>query len=131
MTDYKPGDIVPIRVGTRVVDTVFDEYSTQRFRVNPILKAWVDGTTSAMNRYNSRHALNDRHDDEVFNLNDMCKLYHEGKFTLDEWLDFYLQIGYSVAGFCDLSFFDDLEIVNPVWGDDPADVPLKLEASAN
>lgn len=108
----KEGTVIPIRVGGRVINTTIDHLGTQRLPSDPILCAWVSGSANVSG---SGRLVG-------FTLNDMVMLYHEGKFTFDEWLDFYLNIGYSVGGFCDLSEFSHLDIVNPVWGDDPADV---------
>lgn len=119
---YEPGDMIPIRVGNMVVHTVIDDHGVQRLPVNKIYAAWVDGTTQASDSYNSKTPFSNRDADVTFNLNDMCVLYQQGKFTDEEWLDFYLHIGYSVSGFSSLSDFEDIEIINPAWGDSIEDV---------
>lgn len=126
MSDYKPGDTILIRVGTSVVQTFIDKNGVQRLPTNPIYGAWIDGTTAAYNRYIRKVRPEDRDDALTFGLNEMNVLYHQGKFTFEEWLEFYLNMGYSVGGFCDLSAFQHLPIVNPVWGDNPADVLLPV-----
>lgn len=127
MSDYKPGDVITVRVGTLLIDTVIDDHDVQRFPVDPILNAWVDGTTAATDSYNRTHRSASRRDDENFSLNNMAMLYHEGKFTFDEWLNFYLRIGYSVSGFGSLSTFSHLAIANPVWGATEEEVYADLE----
>lgn len=126
MTDYKPGDVIPVRVGTVIIDTTIDKGGVQRFPEDPILGAWVDGTSAATDAYNKRRSVSgwkvensagERYEDENFNLNHMARLRRQGRFTDEEWLNFYLHIGYSVSGFSDLSDFSHLEIVNPAWGD--------------
>lgn len=119
---YEPGDMIPIRVGKMVVHTVIDDHGVQRLPMNKIYAAWVDGTTQASDSYNRKTPFSNRDADVTFNLNDMCVLYQQGEFTDEEWLDFYLHIGYSVDGFSSLSDFEDLEIINPAWGDSIEDV---------
>lgn len=60
-----------------------------------------------------RHLVNIKQVD----LNRLCLDYQKGKFTKEEYMDFYRGIGYSVCGFAEI-FGDDVDIENPVWGKD-------------
>jgi hypothetical protein len=117
MSDYKPGDHVRIKVGERFFDTVFDKHGVQRFHTDKIISDFIEGTTAANDVYNANHRDFHLRNVEFFTLNDLGKNYERGHYTQDEFLTFYTSFGYSVAGFADISHFEDLEIVNPVWGD--------------
>ena len=103
-----------VKIGDRSVETTIIN-GVQRLPENRILSAWVTGTTEVQDAYNSSHMDYSKRDVEFFNLNNMYEKYIKGDFTFDEWLDFMLNIGYSVSGFADLHDFSHLEIVNPVW----------------
>lgn len=112
MTNYNTGDEIPVIVGDRTFTTIIDANGVQRFKVNTAINAFVNASTVAFNRHNST-----RRGPAPYTLNNLAIEYHEGKHTLDDMLTFYTSIGYSVSGFCDLSYFQNLDIRNPAWED--------------
>lgn len=98
-------DIIVVRIGDREFDTQIDAAGVQRFIPNAVTAHLV------------QLMLDDfiQIDGKGFNLNDMIRLYHEELFPEEDWLTFYTSFGYSVSGFADLSFFQHLPIVNPIW----------------
>jgi hypothetical protein len=51
----------------------------------------------------------------LVDLNQMANKYHTGQLSFETYLEFYLNIGYSVCGFAELSSFEHLAIKNPLW----------------
>jgi hypothetical protein len=51
-------------------------------------------------------------------MNELAMRYHRGEFTVRDYAEANIFIGYSVSGFCNLSAFEDMEISNPLWDDD-------------
>ncbi len=92
----KPGTEIDVLVGGVSYKTVIDEHGVQRFKANAVIK----------------HLL----DSKKLDLNDLARDYHAKKFDQRSFAEFHMSLGYSVSGFCDLSFFEDLDILNPVWG---------------
>ena len=93
--EYKPGDKVMIKIGDRDMETVIDEHGVQRLPDNPVYSALFDSG--------------------ALDLNALAVAYHKGKISFENYLEYYLHIGYSVDGFADLSAFQELEITNPIW----------------
>jgi hypothetical protein len=114
MTEYKTGDEIIVTIGSREFTTVIDKHGTQRFKKNTVINAWVDASGKEFEKW----LRTDRTTPEPFNLNVLGLEYLRGEHTLDDMLTFYTSIGYSVSGFSDLSFFDDLDIRNPIWEED-------------
>jgi len=105
---YKTGDVITIRVDGRPYKTYIDENGTQRFP------------------YNSAHPLWDRWkgDDDgerkgrgTEDMNNLAVAYHRKEFDQRTYMEFNMSIGYSVCGFQELSSFDDLLLINPIWGE--------------
>lgn len=94
-TKLKPGEVIIVKVGGKPYETVIDKDGVQRFKVNQLLS----------------HLQTSGHID----LNQLAIDYQRGLFTQEEYLHFYMGLGYSVSGFSELSFFEDLEIDNPLW----------------
>lgn len=92
---YKPGDTILIKVGARRVVTTIDDSGVQRLPKNKFYCDLLDAN--------------------LIDLNNLAIAYQRGKISFDDYLEFYLNIGYSVCGFADLSSFEHLEISNPVW----------------
>ncbi len=90
----KESEIVIVTVGDVPYKTKIDKNGVQRFLVNKLL---------------------DHVTEEYIDLNELCVAYCQKKFTQQEYLDFYTGIGYSVSGLSELSFFSDLDIINPLW----------------
>lgn len=93
--DVKPGDEILMKVGGIEYTTVIDEYGIQRFKINSLI----------------RHL----YDEGIFDLNQLCIDYLNGKFNQRDYAEFNMQTGYSVCGFAELSSFQDMEIENPLW----------------
>ena len=111
MTKYNVGDTVLITVGDREFTTVIDEHDVQRFKVNSVINAYNDTVSAEWDKW----MYSDRSMPEPFGLNMLAVEYAHGKHSLDDMLTFYTSIGYSVAGFSDLSYFEELDIRNPIW----------------
>lgn len=92
---YKAGDKILIEIGGMEVLTTIDEHGIQRLPKNGFLINMIDRG--------------------ILDLNKIVLMYNNGQIPFSQLLDFYLNIGYSVCGFSDLSIFADLEIINPVW----------------
>ena len=91
------GDKIMIKIGDVAVVTVIDEHGTQRLPSNSLY----------MELYQSG----------ALGLDDLYAAHYDGDISFDNYLEFYLNIGYSVGGFSELSAFQHLEIKNPVWED--------------
>lgn len=89
-----PGQEVIVKIAGKEYKTVIDERGVQRFSKDPLLYHLVDS--------------------RMIDLNKLCIAYQEGKFSQEDYLRFYMSIGYSVDGFQDLPFFEDLEVENPL-----------------
>lgn len=83
-----------VTVGGKKYETEWDG-EVQRFKANGVLKYLVE-----------RGALD---------LNHLALAYHQKKFSQRDYAEFNMMLGYSISGFCDLSSFDDMEIINPLW----------------
>ena len=99
--DAKPGDIIKVKVGGKDYDTSIDPDGVQRFKANGAVNWLLHFAKS-----------------DGCALNDMAMAFCEGKFTQSDFAEFYMSLGYSVCGFCELSFFEglEMEVVNPLWG---------------
>ena len=95
MTEPKKGDVITVKVGGKPYQTVIDDEGTQRFQVNKLFRH-LQGSCR-------------------IDLNQLGIDYANGLFTQEEYLHFYMGIGYSVSGLSELSMFEDLEIENPLW----------------
>lgn len=101
MKNYKPGDKITIFVNGQPYETYIDEYGVQRFPTNTVI-------------------------DHLFNagrldLNQLAADYRNGKFDKDDYMKFNMDLGYSVCGFAELSFFEDYEIIKPLWNEEKDD----------
>lgn len=91
----KPGEVIVVKIGGKPFETIIDNDGVQRFKVNKLFdRLYKSGR---------------------IDLNQLAIDYQRGLFTQEEYLHFYLGLGYSVSGFSELSFFEDLEIDNPLW----------------
>lgn len=41
--------------------------------------------------------------------------FHKGKFPVRDYAEFYMGMGYSLSGFCDLEDFKHLVVEHPLW----------------
>lgn len=104
--DVKPGDIIKVKVGGIEYDTVIDPSGVQRFiedrghwLVKQIPKIW--------DSYLKR---------DIDDMNVMVRRYHRREFSQRDYAEMNMAVGYSVDGFCDLSYFRDMNVENPLWG---------------
>lgn len=102
--DFANSEIIIVKVGGRSFETYIDRNGVQRFRVNTVLNHLCDLMMKNMTV-----------DGKPYGLNEMCMEFFNGKFSNDDWLTWYTSFGYSVDGFSSLSFFNHLEIENPLW----------------
>jgi hypothetical protein len=105
MSEYKPGDIIKITVGGIEYDTVIDQHNVQRFIENPD-HFLVKQIPMIWDTYLKRN---------IENMNEMRRRYIQGEFSQRDYAEMNMAVGYSVCGFADLSPFEDMEIINPVW----------------
>lgn len=96
------GEIIKVKINGKEYDTVIDTDNVQRFPVNKLVRHLVDT--------------------KQVDLNSLCIDYQKGKFTLDEYREFYMGMGYSVCGFdeifgCNgnLEEEEQAQIENPLW----------------
>lgn len=87
-------EVIFVKIDGRLFETYMDSEGIQRFKGNSVV----------------RHL----HESGTIDLNALTIEYHNGKFSNDDWLDFYTDLGYSVSGLMGLSFFAMLDIDNPI-----------------
>jgi len=99
-----PGDQICILVDGQPVNTIIDDHGVQRFVENEVV-CWLLNT----------HQID---------LNSVCLNFLRGKFSLEDYMEFYMSLGYSVSGFEEVfgassSVADNtgkaVEILNPLW----------------
>ncbi len=100
----RSGDHFEVRINGKIYDTVIDEHGTQRFVINGPVNALVDHSLAMLQR-----------GQKSYSLNEIAQDFADGKWSLEEQIEFYTMFGYSVFGFSTLSFTVDVEIVNPLW----------------
>ncbi len=119
--DAKPGDIITITVDGRPYETYIDDSGVQRFR--------KDSTNILWDRWEGDEY--DREGRGTEDLNALCIAYHDKEFDQRIYMEFNMSLGYSVCGFCDLSSFNDLRLVNPLWDETEDDVGDDCYLQAN
>jgi hypothetical protein len=101
---YKPGirqkisdeaNVIIVKIEGREFKTYLDENGTQRFKQNSVIDFLIGS--------------------QSINLNTIAIEFHNGKFSIEDLLEFYTQSGYSVSGLMSLSYFENLLIENPLW----------------
>lgn len=104
-------EIIEVKLNGKPYQTHIDEHGVQRFVANKALSNIVHGLVGLYGRigYREFEALG------LYGLNELSLDYHRGLIPQQDMIDLYTQMGYSVSGFCDLSYFQDLEIENPLW----------------
>lgn len=101
--DFKPGDTFTVLLDGKPYPTYIDEKGTQRFVGNKIL-------SDSMNL-----VFDTQYTGPILDLHALAIDYHKGKYTLEEMTHFYTDIQYSVSGFSTLGYFEEMEILNPLW----------------
>ena len=98
MGKHRPEDLIWVTVGGVEYGTYIDPDGVQRFVGDPILEYLYQ--TGRLD------------------FNKMAVDYHSGKYpelTQRIYAEFNMKTGYSVSGFSELSSFQDMEIINPLW----------------
>ncbi len=90
---HKPGP--EITIGDIKINTWYDEHGVQRLPRNEVYCALFDSG--------------------ALDLNKLVVAYLQNKISFEHYLEYYLNIGYSVCGFAELNNFQHLPIKNPVW----------------
>ena len=94
---FKPGDEIIVKVGGLTYVTIIDAKGVQRFKENKLISHLIDTICPS----------------DIMNL--LPHAFWGEKFSQREFAEFYMSIGYSVSGFGELSFFEDMDIENPLW----------------
>lgn len=94
---------IDVKIFGRVFPTYIDDYGVQRFVPNQVVEAIID---------HEQKIQTFGHD---YILNWISVEYQNGKFSFDDFVSFYTSFGYSVDGFCSLSFMDFIPVENPLW----------------
>ena len=95
---YKPYDEIIVKLNGKEYISYIDSKGVQRFKTNSVVN-------DIFNIFN-------------INLNTLSFNFLQGKYTKQEWIEFYTMIDYSLDGFSCLSDFQDVEIENPLWEDE-------------
>ena len=122
-----------VTIDGRPYETVMDKHGVQRFRETPGLDdlLWTD-TGISRGKDGPRHArpvspevrelaktnsaVRWLVDNQPVDLNEMAWAFHANNaFSLLDYAEFNMHIGYSVSGWADLSTFQHMEIDNPMW----------------
>jgi hypothetical protein len=90
----KAGDEIIVRVGGKDYKTVIDRWGVQLFKGNTLLT----------HLYETRK----------IDLNSLAADYQKGKFSKEEYLEFYIGIGCSVSRITGHDSFKDVQIENPL-----------------
>lgn len=109
-------EIIMVKVGNREFKTALDQNGVQRFMPHDEappelvakLKAWDD-------YLNMDHSTHPSIPKGIYTPNDLVLDFYNGVYTLDEMLSYQTYSGYSVCGLEELSYFEDMEIINPLW----------------
>ena len=95
MTNYKLGEHITVKVGGCPYDTIIDPHGVQRFARNSVVDYLVDS---------GRISLNE--------LSWTFQRQPAPPFTLRDYAEFTMMLGYSVAGFAELHEFESMPIEN-------------------
>lgn len=100
--DAQQENTIIVTVNGKEYTTIIDKNNVQRFHTNALI----------------RHLVSSKQVD----LNTLCIDLQKGKFTLNEYQQFYMGMGYSVCGFDEifglnslLTEEDKAIIENPLW----------------
>ncbi len=95
-TTYQKGDTIKVKINGREYETVIGDDNIQRFKVNKLFRDLVFT--------------------KKVNLNQLGNDFQRGIFTLQEYMEFYMGLGYSICSFKEIFGQGDslLEIDNPL-----------------
>ncbi len=96
------GQVIKVKINGKEYDTIIDTDNVQRFPINKLIRHLVDT--------------------KQVDLNNLCIDCEKGKFTLHEYQEFYMGMGYSICGFDEifgingnLEESQQAKIENPLW----------------
>lgn len=106
-------EIINVKINGKDYPSYIDGHGVQRFVSNPIVEAFLDSVQELL----VQHGWKWIDDHGLYTLHSLSMDYQLGRkgITLEHMIDYFTMIGYSVSGFCDLSYFKDIEIENPLW----------------
>lgn len=106
-------EIIMVKLNGREFPTHIDEHGVQRFVGNQIIYNYVHRNIGLWEKL--KHGEFERLGG--YGLNEVSIDYRVGMtgITLDEMLDFFTGMRYSVSGMIDLSHFEAVEVENPLW----------------
>ena len=84
-----------MKVGEKTYPTFIDEDGVQRFFQNSVICHLFEAGK--------------------LDLNQLAVDYHQKKFSQVDYAELNMMLGYSVSGWCDLSSFQDMKVINPLW----------------
>lgn len=109
-------EIIIVKVGDREFKTALDQNGVQRFMPHDEAPAELVEKLKDWEAYlNSDHSSHPPVPKGIYTPNDLAMDFYNGVYTVDEMLSYETYSGYSVCGLADLSYFEDMEIVNPLW----------------
>lgn len=111
LTKHTPGETFDVKVNGRPFVTVIDPEGTQRFKVNQAVYFMKEGTHAVAE--NSRTMGLSAPLGNV-GLSELYVLFENGKISLNDYIDFYAMIGYSICGFMELFGAIGVTIDNPL-----------------
>ena len=90
-------------------EVVEDKHGTWRWRAN-LMTSWLADhgpfyTPSSLSDIADGKSPYSRHSKEnrgSLSMNNLWEDFHNGMFTLEEFMKFYMQIGYSLSGYCEV-----------------------------
>lgn len=106
--DTNIGDIIYVTVDDCKYKTIIDEDGVQRFLLDPTNLLWK--RWSGDNEKRIGQGTED--------LNTLSIAYQRGQFDQKTYMEFNMSLGYSVYGFSELSAFENLKLINPLWDQD-------------
>lgn len=105
-------EYIEVKVNGKPYQTYIDEHKVQRFVPNRAVERFVDSANEITCGFRElAEGLN------LYDLNRLKRDVFKGEISLQEMIDIYTMIGYSVSGFADVFWDYDVEIENPRWAD--------------
>lgn len=109
-------EIIMVKVGDREFKTALDQNGVQRFMPHNEAPAELVEKLKEWEAYlHSDHSTHPSIPKGIYTPNDLAMDFYNGVYTVDEMLSYETSSGYSVCGLAELSYFEDMEIINPLW----------------
>lgn len=113
----KNKEVIIVAIGEREFETALDHNGVQRFLPHDQTPEGLANLMSDWDNFLEGMKFGDTIPNGIYTPNDLAIAFHQGEWTVDEILSYQTASGYSVSGLSELSYFDDLEIRNPLWED--------------